>query len=71
MKSTQTNVSGRKTETNVQRPKSKATDSKVSAKNDVSDAPNKRLDHHLIDQDLELEDKNGRRINPKAQEDRQ
>jgi hypothetical protein len=38
------------------------------AKTPVKDATpittNKRLDHHLIDQDLELEDKNGRLLNP-------
>jgi len=33
----------------------------------TADTNNKRFDHHLIDQDLELEDKNGRRINPNAQ----
>jgi hypothetical protein len=30
-------------------------------------AETKRFDHHLIDQDLELEDKEGRRIDPKKE----
>lgn len=30
-------------------------------------AETKRFDHHLIDQDLELEDKQGRRIDPKKE----
>lgn len=69
MKSTQTEISGSIFEKNV-----KTSDTKATANDKTPDTANKRYDHHLIDQDLELEDKNGRRLNPKAeqqQEDRE
>lgn len=63
MTSTEANVS-KPFETNVKTPESKTT-----VQVQAIDTANTRYDHHLIDHDLELEDKNGRRINPKAQQD--
>jgi hypothetical protein len=63
MKSNQTNISDKnKFEMDV-----KTSKAKTPVKDATPITTNKRLDHHLIDQDLELEDKNGRLLNPDAQ----
>ena len=64
MNSHQTNATDEMFAANV-----KTSDQKASVQDQTTDTANKRYDHHLIDHDLELEDKNGRRLNPKAQKD--
>jgi oligoribonuclease NrnB/cAMP/cGMP phosphodiesterase (DHH superfamily) len=43
---------------------SRNSDANQNFKSEMQDTQVKRFDHHLIDEDLGLEDKYGRRVNP-------